>query len=159
MDFFKKLLYGFIKVEAECGHKTKLYDKITVTDTKGESTKVGVSISTMKPSCCHVCFEKMVIRCAWCGGYILPGDPITLYSPNEKFEIPDYAVKYKNDKLIGCLRMGCACSGGDRAGFWIMPGEVQRVLSPIEEVFLTGKEVIVMDIGDIRQAKLLNKDL
>ena len=34
---------------------------------------------------------------------------------------------------MGCLRWECAQSGGDRAGFWIPPGKVHRVLSPVEQ--------------------------
>lgn len=146
-----------ITVLAGCGHTTHLCDKITVISKDGEKKETEITISTIKPTHCHKCFEKMAIRCAWCGDYILPGDPITLYSPIKEgsFDIPKYAVVYKKDplQLVGCLRMGCADTGGDRAGFWIIPGKVQRVLSPIEEVFMTGETVINSDLGDIDQAK------
>jgi hypothetical protein len=56
------------------------------------------------------------------------------------------------------LRWNCAETGADRAGFWVIPGKVQRCLSPIEEAFATGKTVIISDMGDIDQAKLIPDD-
>lgn len=146
------------QVMAGCGHLTYLSDEITVINPSGEEEKIMITISTMEPSYCHKCFEKMVIRCAWCGGYILPFDPITLYSLKKGFKAPEYAVVYKENprQLVGCLRWDCADTGGvDRAGFWVFPGKVQRAISPIEEAFMTDKVVIVSDIGDIQQAKLI----
>lgn len=124
---------------ANCNHKTRLYDQIVVTSKNGETEQIGISISTIKPDYCHRCYEKMAIRCAWCGDYILPDSAITLYTPNANFDVPEYAVSYKEDgslKLVGCLRMDCASSGADRSGFWVIPGKVKRVLSPIEEMLL-----------------------
>lgn len=151
--FFKR----FITVKAGCGHKTRLYDKIEVIGKDGKTEKEGLEIKNFKPSHCHKCVEKMVIRCAWCGEPILIGDPITLYTPTKDFEIPKYAMVYKEDpkRLVGCLRLDCADTGADRVGFWVMPGKVERVLSPIEEVFMTNKTVIVSDLSDINQAKTI----
>ncbi|NTW30199.1 MAG: hypothetical protein HGA33_02895 [Candidatus Moranbacteria bacterium] len=96
----------------------------------------------------------MAIRCAWCGKPIFIGDPVTLYSPNEGFEIPEYAVRYSEDplRLVGCLRWDCADSGIDRSGFWMPPGEVMRVMSPIEQVLATGTAAIVSDVNDMSEA-------
>lgn len=76
----------------------------------------------------------MAIRCAWCGKPIFVGDFITLYSPSEEFEIPDWAVIYHQEplQLIGCQRTDCADSGSDYCGCWIPPGKVQRQKSGIE---------------------------
>ena len=111
---------------------------------------------------CSKCIESMCIKCAWCEGSIMPGDPITLYGPinRKEFQVPEYAVVYRQEplRLVGCLRWNCADTGADRAGFWIPPGKVDRVLSPIEEVMTRmqgGEEepvVITGNISDPRQA-------
>ena len=97
----------------------------------------------------------MAIRCAWCGKPIFIGDPVTLYSSAEKnFQIPEYAVRYSENpiKLVGCMRWDCAETGADRCGFWLPPGVVHRVLSPIEQMMATGTVVVVADVGDMREA-------
>jgi len=35
------------------------------------------------PPYCLDCYAKTAIRCAWCGGTIVPDGPITLYSPGK----------------------------------------------------------------------------
>lgn len=109
--------------------------------------------------------SNMVIRCAWCGNPIFPGDPITLYSPDEGFQIPDYAVVYNQDPLmlVGCLLWDCADTGADRGGFWVPDetkpghGKVHRVLSALEQIHLNmqrGDEspIIIHDITDMGEA-------
>ena len=156
--WFPKWWLHLIKVKADCGHKTRLYDKISVFDKNGKQDFLGITITTKKPKYCHKCYEKMVIRCAWCGGSILPNDPITLYSPIDGYKIPEYAVIYKEDpeQFVGCLRWGCAESGGDRAGFWVMPGKIRRVLSPIEEIIFSSKDkvVTVSDLSDMNDPQV-----
>ncbi|MDO8486468.1 MAG: hypothetical protein Q7S77_02120 [Candidatus Staskawiczbacteria bacterium] len=105
---------------------------------------------------CADCLVKMSIRCAWCGKSIKIGDPVTLNTPTKKsFQIPSYAVRYGETypiRLIGCLRWDCADSGADRAGFWVTPGKVYRVLSPMEMVMATGGCVIINDLTNPNQA-------
>lgn len=159
MNLPRWLLY-FIKVKADCGHTTRLYDKITVYNDKGKQEKIGISITTKKPECCLKCYEtKMVIRCAWCGGSILTGDPITLCAPKKGYIIPQYAIRYTKNRLVGCLRMGCG-EPGLRAGFWVTPGKVYRVLSPFEQILSnTGEKVVaVSDIGDIKEAIAIREE-
>jgi len=149
-----KFLKRFITVRAtECGHKTRLCDKIEVIGKDGETKNIEIEITTIKPSHCHKCVEKMAIRCAWCGEPILVGDPITLYKPKDNFKIPEYAMVYKENtkQVVGCLRRKCCYSGADRSGFWVIPGKVERVLSPFEQALMTGKTVIISDISDINQ--------
>ncbi|MBP9856187.1 MAG: hypothetical protein KBC48_02715 [Candidatus Pacebacteria bacterium] len=72
---------------------------------------------------------KQVIKCAWCGEAIVPGDPITLYTPRPDFVIPDHAQSVcdlggHRVRLVGCPRPSCADSGADYAGTWEMPGKV-----------------------------------
>ena len=83
------------------------------------------------------------------------------YAPGEKdFQIPEYAVVYSRKplQLVGCLGWDCAESGVDRAGFWVTPGRVERVMSPLEMIFSTGKMVISEDIGDINKAVKMPKN-
>ena len=97
---------------------------------------------------CLACIGKMAIRCVRCDRPIFIGSPITLYVPHKELRIPKHAVRYKEDKrcFVGCLRSSCADTGGDRQGFWIPPGEVQRVPSAIEMLIASGgKGVVVIE--------------
>ena len=130
------------RVIADCGHETKVKDRVTAF---GESVIAELPIKDEKTPYCHRCIEKMAIRCAWCGHAIFIGDPITLYTPPKDFKIPEYAVIYKENplQLIGCLRWNCAQSGADRAGFWLPPGRVQRVQTVYEMCIRNG--IVVID--------------
>ena len=82
----------------------------------------------------------------------------THQSPNLRLQ--NTAIEYKKEphiQLVGCLRPGCSDSGMDRAGFWIMPGKVQRALSPVEMVStLENDEVLIInDLHDISKAVLI----
>ncbi|MFH0819492.1 MAG: hypothetical protein V1892_00495 [bacterium] len=152
-NIFKKI-FGPKKIIAQCGHEIKLKDEVSAF---GETT-----ITTIKPDedgkveYCHRCLEKMAIQCAWCGKSIFIGYPITLYTPkNKDFAIPPHAVIFNKDplQLVGCLRWDCAQSGVDRAGFWLPPGKVYRVPTPLEIVMSGKKEMlIVSDLSDIKEA-------
>lgn len=141
-----KLFFGF-KIIADCGHKTKKDDNVCVRD---KQIKVSLRIQENgRMIFCHKCFEKMIIFCAWCGSPIFIGDPITLYSPKDDFKIPSHAKIYEGDgvlKLVGCFGWDCAVTGADRAGFWIPPGKVKRVPSPIEIAMATREIVIIQDL-------------
>ena len=141
-------LFGKSYVASICGHKAKLFSQVDVFGEKFFLT------SKSKFKYCPECVAKMSIRCAWCGEPIKVGDPITLYTPCKKdFQIPEYAVVYKKDplQLVGCLRWDCADSGMSRAGFWVEPGEVHRVVSPIEMALATEEVVICDDLSDINK--------
>lgn len=134
-----------------CGHKTKRFGPVF--DGENRSGFVTLPLAENgKPDHCHKCIDEMAIRCAWCGGSIEVGDPVTLCSPvNEKQEMPEYAVPYGDDgkTFVGCLRWECGepmC----RSGFWQPPGVVRRVPSPLELCLLgpQGSVVFVQDIGD-----------
>ncbi|MEK7658485.1 MAG: hypothetical protein AAB352_01300 [Patescibacteria group bacterium] len=145
--FYK--LFGRNYIASICGHKTKLFSPVEIF---GE--KIFITLKR-KFEYCPECLAKMSIRCAWCGKSILVGDPITLNTPVRKdWQVPDYAVKYKKDplQLVGCLRWECADSGIDRAGFWMPPGKVYRVASPMEMVLATNDVAICNDITDISKA-------
>ncbi len=157
----------------ECGHTTKWKAALTIDGHEGV-----FSALSKKPQWCPECYAKAAIKCAWCQGTILPGEPITLYSslpPNDffvssggigkareqrekgNFVIPDHAVVYRQEpyvQLVGCLRRGCCDTGGDRAGFWVMPGKVKRVMTAIEQMIAQGGEeaIIINDFGSLDQA-------
>ncbi len=143
-----------------CGHQTKQEGVVT---SQGESYILKMPLADNNhPDYCLDCISKMSVRCAWCEKPINIGHPVTLYlapSPKEGFKIPEGAVRYfeNNDEgtecLVGCLRFECAVSGADRQGFWIPPGKVARVPSPIELLLSQGnqdktKMVIVSDLSD-----------
>ena len=144
-------IFGKTYTASACGHTTKLFALTYV-----ELLKEKLFTSLAKnPKYCPDCRAKMTIRCAWCGKPILVGGAITLYTPSRKdFVVPDYALVYRKNplQLVGCLRWSCADSGIDRAGFWVEPGEVYRVLSPMELCIQTDAPIIVNDITDINQA-------
>lgn len=127
---------------AKCGHKTKKRDTISVFGNQEEivmNVKKGGKIEF-----CHHCFEKMIIKCAWCGEPIFPDNPITLFTPNDKdFIVSEYAVIYNKDPLalVGCLRVNCADTGADKAGFWVSPGEVKRIPTAFERI-INGEETV-----------------
>lgn len=134
-----------------CGHRTKRAGK---TASYGQESLNSMALSENgKPDYCLECLAKMAIRCAWCGKPICIGEPVTLYAPKETFRVPKHAVRYDRDEryLVGCLGWNCAATGADRQGFWVPPGKVARVLSPIEMLMLGGNGdgmVIVNDLSD-----------
>jgi hypothetical protein len=106
------------------------------------------------PDYCLACIGSMAILCAWCGRDIHIGEPITLYTPRDKhFVLPEHAVRHREEPLqvVGCLRWGCAETGGDRAGFWVPPGEVLRVPTVFEQLLGSDDSdaVVIADVGDL----------
>lgn len=135
----------------KCGHKAKRKTKLTF---NGHS---GIFTLPQKREYCPLCFTNAVISCAWCGKYIHPGDPITLNTPqNPDFTTPDHAVVHQREprlRLVGCLRRGCSAQGMDRAGFWVMPGKVQRVQSIMEMALHSPQgAILINDLSDISEA-------
>lgn len=147
------LSYPFRKtyIANVCRHRTKKVGKVT---SHGESYMMSMPLSDNgNPNYCLDCIAKMAIRCAWCGNSIHVGNPVTLYIPQESYQVPEHAVRYSEDRrrLIGCLGWNCAGTGADRQGFWVPPGKVERVLSPIEILMSKGnqgKMVIIEDLSD-----------
>jgi hypothetical protein len=135
-----------------CGHQTKKKGRIT---SFGESYIMEMPLQENgNPDYCLECIAKMAIKCAWCGQPIHIGSPVTLYAPREKdHKMPECAVRYKEGEpyFVGCLRWDCADSGMDRQGFWVPPGEVERVPSPLEIMLAPGNEgkgVIISDLSN-----------
>ena len=132
-----------------CGHHTKKTGKVV---SHGVSHQIGMPLANNgNPDYCLKCIGEMSIKCAWCKSPINIGDPVTLYIPNESSGVPSYAVRYDKDPrcLVGCLGWNCASTGGDRQGFWVPPGKVKRVPSPIEMLMEGGSETKAVVIGDL----------
>lgn len=147
-------IFGPKKILAQCGHETKLQDEVSAF---GQTTVTTITPhKDGKVEYCHRCLEKMAICCAWCGKPIFIGDPVTLYTRrNKDFVIPSCAIIFAHDplQLVGCLRWNCAESGADRAGFWLPPGQVYRVPTPLEIVMSGEKEILaVNNLSDIKKA-------
>lgn len=139
-----------------CGHKTKQKGKISAF---GVATITTMPINTLgSVDYCLKCIQKMAIKCAWCGKPIFIGDDITLYSPSEDFEIPDYAVTYGENKsqVVGCLRPSCADTYADKAGYWA-PGDdhkgVARITANAYEL-LENADIGSIVIMDSKSTKL-----
>lgn len=134
-----------------CGHHTKRIGEVT---SRGESRILSMPISQNgSPDYCLDCIAKMSIKCAWCDNTIHVGNPVTLYIPKESYKVPKDAVRYDKDRrrFVGCLGWNCAETGADRSGFWIPPGKVERVPSPLEMLMEKGplcQGVIVSDLSD-----------
>jgi hypothetical protein len=133
-----------------CGHSTNTQGKF---EAFGKTYAMIMPLAENgRPDYCIDCIGKMSIQCAWCGGSILIGEPITLYIPKDPSKMPAYAVAYDADPtcFVGCLRWECGITGADRAGFWMPPGRVERVPSPIEMLMSSskGSAVIVGDLSD-----------
>lgn len=148
MSTLKRILG--IKIPATtCGHMTKIKGKVSAF---GETTTITVPVEDGKTLYCHDCLGKMTIRCAWCENLIFIGFPITLYTPKDpnNFEVPKGAHVHSQNPLtlVGCLSRDCADIGADRAGFWHPPGEVYRMLSPLE-IAAQGNVVITNDLSNI----------
>ncbi|MCC7004855.1 hypothetical protein IT397_02980 [Candidatus Nomurabacteria bacterium] len=142
-----------------CGHRTKRTGRYV---SFKEACVVTMPLAKNgKPDYCIQCIAKMAIRCVNCGKSICIGDPIQLFL-DPKFssigdggrKLPEYAVRYDKDphSVIGCLRATCTDTGTGRSGFWIPPGKVNRMPSPMEMSLVCGdyEGVIVQDLTNPR---------
>ncbi len=137
-----------------CGHDARLKTLIKREDVEGLYTL------DRDRECCPECFISASARCAWCGCLVVPGSPVAIYAwQEERGEPPPHAVFYdnsRNDKttqryVLVCLRSGCGWPE-DRQGFWVLPGRIERVLSPLEECLYQDDLVICNDLSDPRRA-------
>ncbi len=139
---------------ARCGHRTRLFGWLNAYGDDGTDL---MHLGDKQPHWCIDCINQLAIPCAWCGGSIYPGDPITLYSPTDPAYQPkhDKAVRYRERPMtyVGCLRCACAESGADRTGFWHPPQGVYRHPTVIELLQANpGKGIIMNDLSDPRSA-------
>lgn len=147
--FFKA--FGANYTAKICGHKAKLFSRVKVF-----GREVFYVLKKGDFDYCPACRAKMAIICAWCGKIIMPGEPITLYTPEDpNWKIPEHAVIYQREpvlQLVGCMRPLCLEREVDRKGFWVEPGEVLRVASPLELVMAKDSVPVCNDVHDINQA-------
>lgn len=126
MKFLHWLQWHFLKsfglkVSAQCGHQTKIRDTVTAF---GKTEFLNLLFQKGKIPHCHKCLEKMVIQCAWCGGPIWTGAPITLYSKTSRAKLTPHTVVHEKDQVAGCI--SCAELGGvDTCGHWMPPGQIK----------------------------------
>lgn len=143
LTFFKRLLG--IKVLAECGHKTPLRGKILCFIPNfqgGKSKRRTVNLETSPdgtPKLCLHCLGEASIRCAWCGGTILPGDKVTSSPPEKYFTLPSYAVKHpasSNEKpeYIGCTHPDCNGTRWEKCGHLGSDGEIHGKKSRLQRI-------------------------
>ena len=141
------------RITAECGHPARRRERVSAF---GEWRNLTIIPPAGKnPEYCHRCLEQMAIRCAWCSQPIFIGDPITLYSPSDpNFQLKADCVKHRSDpdQYVGCLRMNCADTGADLSGYWVPPGKVHRIISPIEMCLGERSALLCDNICDMRQA-------
>lgn len=138
-----------------CGHRTRLTDVIR---RNGEFVIWSTPLEENgKPDYCIDCLAAMSIPCAWCGEPIDVGEPITLYHPSEFDRVRSDALEYLPEpgSVIGCLSTRCSDSSADRAGFWMPPGVVERIPTPVELSLMSGDAIVVTDVSDSDEAKRL----
>ncbi len=142
-------IFGRSYKAAVCGHYTKKVVLVTVFE-----KKIIFVLDTRHITYCQRCLAVMSIRCAWCKEPICVNDPITLYHAAKDFKIPEGAVTFKEHplQLVGCLRLMCADTCAERMGFWVVPGKVERVFSPLEMAMATGEVIVCNNISDYHQA-------
>ena len=117
-------------LQAGCGH---VGYRLALVRFDGHTGLIQCPVKHGQTPYCPRCLERMTIRCAWCGQPIFVGDPVTLYTNIPEREMPDYAVPFSLEprRYIGCLNWGCGNSH-DHQGFWMPPGKVLSVRSPLE---------------------------
>lgn len=137
-----------------CGHKTRKKWEVYAFGQFKEGLTISPNENNEVDYCAH-CLCDMIIRCANCGGIIIPGDPIVLYKATHGFAPPEYAVSEgegEDYRCVWCLRKGCA-EKLDRNAFWVIPGKILHVHAPVEQIAVTGKfamsDINVCDIDTI----------
>ena len=115
-------------ITAKCGHDVFIKNPGYRFQLLGEA-RITSFLEETKVKYCPDCMRKMTIKCAWCGGQILFGDRITLYTPISKdFIPPKHAVVYRRYpflQLVGCLKRECLDNPKtDIAGIWEGHGKI-----------------------------------
>ena len=148
--------HGEKRFLAKCGHLTAHCGRVRAFGCE--------TITTMRPHdgdvfpYCLECVEAMAIPCSWCGRTIFIGDPITLYTTTDRRGRHEMPLFYREDAnaVVGCLRMNCADSGADRAGFWVPnkngKGMVERIPTVFEHIIRSNSEAAI--VRDVREREI-----
>lgn len=158
-------------VAGVCGHKT--FERAVVSIYGNEIT-LKLLEGDIDPGYCLDCMIEASILCAWCKNIIMPDDPVTLYTANKDFipprgsksfvyaenhelvEVTDHSSCKSGVVFAGCLEC-CNCAA-DRVGFWVRPGKILTVMSPLRVALEIGE--VCGDAYDIDEAiRLQNKVL
>ncbi len=142
------------KVSSKCGHITRVRGRVKYYPPIYEGVEESNIAITLKldenatADQCIYCIQESSVRCAWCGGTILPGEPVTLYTSKQHNVMPSKeALVDENESgdlsYVGCSRCNCATSNADIAGFLGNYKSIIRDKSPYQQVFETGKPVVI----------------
>lgn len=145
-----------------CGHLTKRF--ITL-ELNGEYRHCELTIEDGKTSWCETCLNKMSIQCSLCGLPIFVGDPVSLCKQSNPDIIPPiYAAKHHEGNqlyYVACMRWDCADTGLALVGYWHTPGEVLRIMSPMDQLLMVMNEGVEAPLifNDISNPAQVQKDL
>lgn len=138
-----------------CGHLTRRMDVLRAF---GDRTVVSIN---GHPEYCHRCLEQAAIQCVFCGKAIFPTETpvtITLHDSLERFKnIHGIKILQKSPFLIiGCMRATCSDSAANRAGFWVMPGQVEKASVCGAALSLPDCEAVhIKDVSSLPEAREL----
>jgi len=136
----------------ECGHygpsKVRIifWNLSFSPELKDEMIKMANGCKTAEakcPNCMLELLRKHAIRCCLCGGAILPGEPVALYSGGRG--INKKMATRVGKEFVGCLAWECCPSGGFFSGHWSQDGFKPTFASGnsvAAEVFATGKAIV-----------------
>ena len=107
---------------AKCGHPLSSRS-ITVT-IFGHEEKYTLPEKVTNPPLCFNCLIKEAVPCAYCGLAIVPGEPVTLLTPNMWTFVPkpgSLSLRERPTEIVGCWR----CAGGPEvlSGAVLRPGK------------------------------------
>lgn len=137
------------EVHYDCGHSHPGRFAYDLYGTKLTPNKKGFADHTLCANCRLAEFKKVTIRCALCGGLIMPGEAVALYVHDEKiFDKPERITFVETGKIrqvIGCMDWDCCWSAAAFAGHWTgdhFESAFEGGGTMIGEVMRTGKPVV-----------------
>lgn len=125
LKFCSVLLFRKKFKASVCDHSTRCMDMLQAF---GDWTVVSIN---GHPEYCRHCLEQAAIRCVFCGRAIFPTETpitITVHDTLERFKNVT-GIKILQESpfhVVGCMRATCSDSAANRAGFWVMPGQVEE---------------------------------
>lgn len=125
---------GFLRRTFKCGHRTRSRYRLRIF---GQDSR-WFNVKERCAECALEHFEKVVIRCCYCGHPIFPGQPVCLYAEHSPGIDRDWASPiavpaHRGEMVmvyVGCMLWGCG-SGGGFAGHWTESGFKQLDFSQL----------------------------